>query len=110
MKQELSFLSEFIRRIQIYEPSLIKNRLKQYEEYDFENAASAQLSKKVDVLTEDCLNHIMEFGQIGKEEADKFKEQVEAYRSLPDMTSTDSSAYKIRKQIAPLFILKSLCR
>ncbi len=103
VKQELSFLSEFIRRIQIYEPSLIKNRLKQYEEYDFENAASAQLSKKVDVLTEDCLNHIMEFGQIGKEEADKFKEQVEAYRSLPDMTSTDSSAYKIRKQIAPLF-------
>ncbi len=76
VKQELSFLSEFIRRIQIYEPSLIKNRLKQYEEYDFENAASAQLSKKVDVLTEDCLNHIMEFGQIGKEEADKFKNNL----------------------------------
>ncbi|MDE7312813.1 MAG: cyclic nucleotide-binding domain-containing protein [Eubacterium sp.] len=103
VRQELSFLSEFIRKIQIYEPSLIKERIKQYEEYDFENAASAQLSKKVDVLTEDCLKHIMDFGQIGMEEADAFKKQVEAYRSLPDMTSTDSAAYKIRKQLAPPF-------
>ena len=93
----------FIRKIQIYEPSLIKNRIVQYEEYDFENAASAQLSKKVDVLTENCLKHIMEFGQLSPEESAAFLEQVEAYRSLPDMTSTDAAAYKIRKQIAPLF-------
>ena len=103
VKQELTFLSEFIRKIQVYEPALIKTRIKQYEEYDFENAANAQLSKKIDVLTENCLKHILEFAQIGKEEADAFLEQVEAYRNLPDMTSTDASAYKIRKQIAPLF-------
>lgn len=103
VKQELAFLSEFIRKIQIYEPALIKVRLKQYEEYDFENAANAQLSKKIDVLTENCLKHILEFAQIGQEETDAFLKQVEAYRNLPDMTSTDASAYKIRKQIAPLF-------
>ncbi len=103
VKQELAFLSEFIRKIQIYEPALIKVRIKQYEEYDFENAANAQLSKKIDVLTENCLKHILEFAQIRKEEADAFLKQVEAYRNLPDMTSTDASAYKIRKQIAPLF-------
>lgn len=103
VKQELSFLSEFIRKSQLYEPALIKTRIQQYEEYDFENAASAQLSKKIDVLTENCLKHILDFSQISSEEAGAFLAQVEAYRNLPDMTSTDSAAYKIRKQIAPLF-------
>ena len=103
VKQELAYLTGFIRKIQIYHPSLIKARIDQYEEYDFENASSAQLSKKVDVLTEDCFNHILEFGQISKEEADALKTQVDAYRNLPDMTSTDSAAYQIRKKIAPLF-------
>lgn len=103
VKQELTFLSGFIRKIQIYEPALIKTRIEQYEEYDFENAASAQLSKKIDVLTEDCLKHILEFSQIGENEANAFVAQVESYRNLPDMTSTDAAAYNIRKQIAPLF-------
>lgn len=103
VRQELTFLSEFIRKIQIYEPALIRTRIKQYEEYDFENVASAQLSKKVDVLTEDCLKHILEFAQTEPDEYAAFLAQVESYRSLPDMTSTDAAAYKIRKQIAPLF-------
>ncbi len=103
VRQELTFLSEFIRKIQIYEPALIRTRIKQYEEYDFENVASAQLSKKVDVLTEDCLKHILEFAQTEPDESAAFLAQVESYRSLPDMTSTDAAAYKIRKQIAPLF-------
>lgn len=103
VRQELTFLSEFIRKIQIYEPALIRTRIKQYEEYDFENAASAQLSRKIDILTEDCLKHILEFAQTGPDETAAFLAQVEAYRGLPDMTSTDASAYKIRKQIAPLF-------
>lgn len=103
VRQELTFLSEFIRKIQIYEPALIRTRIKQYEDYDFENVASAQLSKKVDVLTEDCLKHILEFAQTEPDESAAFLAQVESYRSLPDMTSTDAAAYKIRKQIAPLF-------
>lgn len=103
VQQELTFLSGFIRKIQLYEPALIQTRIRQYEEYDFDNVASAQLSRKIDVLTEDCLKHILDFAQTGPEEADAFLAQVNAYRNLPDMTSTDAAAYKIRKQIAPLF-------
>lgn len=103
VQQELTFLSGFIRKIQLYEPALIQTRIRQYEEYDFDNVASAQLSRKIDVLTEDCLKHILDFAQTGPEEADAFLTQVNAYRNLPDMTSTDAAAYKIRKQIAPLF-------
>jgi len=103
VKQEILYLTGFVRKSQIYEASLIQARVKQYEEYDFDHAASAQISKKIDVVSEDCLQHILEFAQLGQEEADAFKAQVEAYRSLPDMTSTDTAAYKIRKQIAPVF-------
>lgn len=103
VKQEITYLTGFVQKSQIYQASLIQERVKQYEEYDFANAASAQLSRKIDVTSEDCLQHILEFAQLGKEETDAFKAQVEAYRSLPDLTSTDTAAYKIRKQIAPMF-------
>lgn len=103
IKQELSFLSGFIRKFQLYDAALVDTRIKQYEEYDFESAPSAKFAKGIDIASEDCLQHILEFAQMSPDEMTAFKEKVEAYRSLPDITSTDSGAYKIRKQIAPMF-------
>lgn len=103
IRQELSFLTGFISKFQVYDPALVSARVKQYEEFDFNGASSPHAAKNINVLSEDCLQHILEFAQLGPDEIKTFKDQVEAYRSLPDMTSTDSAAYKIRKQIAPLF-------
>lgn len=103
IKQEVSYLEGFIRKFQLYNRALVDTRVKQFEEYDFENTPAAQFAKGMDIVNEDCLQHILEFAQVSLEEANTFRERVEAYRSLPDMTSTDSEAYKIRKQITPLF-------
>lgn len=103
LKQELSFLTGFISKFQVYDPALVDARVKKYEEYDFNSASSSHAAKNIDVLSADCLQHILDFAQLSPEEIKTFKDQVEAYRSLPDMTSTDSAAYKIRKQITPLF-------
>lgn len=103
LKQEISFLTEFMRKLQVYNPALIDTRVKQYEEYDFASASSAQFAKGIDVVKEDCLKHILDYAQLSPDESKAFVELVEAYRSLPDMTSTDTEAYKLRKQIAPVF-------
>ncbi len=103
VEKEVEFLTGFIRKSQLYDAALTEKRVKQYQDYDFKNASSAQFTKKTDVLSEDCMKYIMEFAQLTAEEMKAFKEHVEAYRSLPDMTSTDSEAYKLRKQITPLF-------
>lgn len=103
IKQEIDFLTSFINKIQIYDTELAETRIKKYEEYDFSSASSAQTAKSIDVLSEDCLLHILEYADLSPDEIKTFQDQVNKYRSLPDLTSTDSAAYKIRKQIAPLF-------
>ncbi len=103
VKQEITFITEFIRKSQIYETALANARIKKYEEYDYESISSEQFSKKVDVLSEDCLKYILEFARTEPEEAAAFQAHVDAYRNLPDMTSTDAGAYKLRKQITSIF-------
>lgn len=103
VKQEINFLAEFIRKSQIYDEALTEARVKKYEEYDFSSGSSAQISKKIDVLSEDCLKHILEYAQMEPKEAAAFEEYAKAYLSLPDMTSTDAGAYKLRKQITAVF-------
>ncbi len=103
IKQEIEFLTSFINKIQIYDTELAETRIKKYEEYDFSSASSAQTAKSINVLSEDCLLHILEYADLSPDEIKTFQDQVNKYLSLPDLTSTDSAAYKIRKQIAPLF-------
>lgn len=103
VKQEISFLTSFMQKIQLYDKGLLDLRTKQYKEYNFDNISSAQPAKGIDVASGDCMLYILEYAGLEPDKIQAFQEYVEAYRSLPDMTSTDSNAYKIRKQITPLF-------
>lgn len=103
IKKEINFLSGFIRKMKIYDEELVDKRVKQYEEYDFEHTSSASYSKGVDILSEDCLGHILDFSRMKQEDVNSAVSMIEEYKSLPDLMSSDSAAYKLRKQIAAVF-------
>lgn len=103
IKAKMELLSEFAGKMQIYDTNLVAERKKQYEEYDFENASSLQMTKDMDITAQDCLGWIIEFAELPKEEAQNVKEMVEAYRDLPDMLATDTNTYQLRKRVSSAF-------
>lgn len=103
VRQEISYLTGFIQKIQLFDPKLVEERVKQYEGYDFANVSQAQFTKGVDILSEDCMRHILEYAQLSLEEIKTFEGHMQAFKNLADRTSTDSAAYQVRKQITPLF-------
>ncbi len=102
IKKELTFIADFIRKVKIYDAALAEERIRQYMEYDFNSAAAARF-ENMDIVSMDCLGHILEYAEFKKEEIEAIRQQVEAYRKLPDKASTDSAVYKIRKQLSPMF-------
>lgn len=103
IKKEIAFLTSFIRKMKIYDQELTDARVKQYEEHDFEHATSASYSKGIDILSEDCLGHILEFAQMAPEETQSVRGMIEEFKGLPDMMSTEPAVSKLRKQILAEF-------
>lgn len=105
VKKEISFLTGFIGKLRLYDAALVSQRVGRYEAYDFTGGSEdgVETAKDIDITAEDCLGHILLFAGYAKEERDEIRARVEAYRSLPDMLSTDSKAYQIRRQLSPMF-------
>ena len=102
LKKELSLIADFIRKSRMYDSSKAEARITQYLEYDFDNPASSGF-ENMDVLSMDCLAHILEYAEMTKDEIETIRNQVNTYRDLPDKMSTDSDVYKLRKQLSPMF-------
>ena len=49
------------------------------------------------------MTRIWEFSGMPQEDVKHFKDMIETYKNLPDMMSSDTDAYKLRKQIAASF-------
>lgn len=113
IKKEIGLITEFIQKLRVYDIVLVSLRLNEYQYYDFEKAgadvdgeaAKAETVRRldIDITTVDCLRHILEFAGYQGDELEGARKKVEAYRSLPDHLSTDDEAYRIRRQLSPLY-------
>lgn len=111
IKKELNMIAEFVQKLRVYDPVLVSVRLAEYQYYDFEKGAAAGTEDKteaprrpdIDITTVDCLRHILEFAGYQGDELEGARKKVEAYRNLPDILSTDDEAYRIRRQLSPMF-------
>lgn len=113
IKKEIELIAEFIQKLRVYDQVLVGIRLGEYQYYDFEKAsvgangedekAEAPRRLEIDITTVDCLRHILEFAGYQGDELEGARKKVEAYRNLPDLLSTDDEAYRIRRQLSPLF-------
>ena len=53
--------------------------------------------------SEDCLEHILTYAGFDESQIEDVRNKIREYRELPDMLSTDDEAYRIRKQLTPVF-------
>lgn len=103
VKKEIFYLTGFIEKVRLYGEKQIADRVAEYEEYDFTGGASAQFNRDIDITSMDCLSHIMEYAGYGPKEIEEARQKIDEYRNLPDILSTDTEAYKLRKQLSPIF-------
>lgn len=111
IKKELNMIAEFVQKLRVYDPVLVSVRFAEYQYYDFEKGGAAGAEDKtevqrrpdIDITTVDCLRHILEFAGYQGDELEGARKKVEAYRNLPDILSTDDEAYRIRRQLSPMF-------
>lgn len=92
---ELNRLVGVMVQLGVFEQKQITKCLDACQNYDFASVSQG----RINVAREDCVAHIMEYAGYEKEEIREFKDILEAYKALPDMQSTDSEAYSLRKRI-----------
>lgn len=108
--EALGRITQSAEKFKIYNSRLIRRRVKEYEEYEYSgesrNALTADGAVKrieMDVLTEDCLSHILEYAGYQNSEIDELSERIKKYFNLPDLLSTDKETYALRKKITADF-------
>lgn len=111
--EKINAIIEFANTLGIYSDALITRRYSEYKNYDF--LASSQIDntgkaissensrKEIDILSENCLIHILVYAGYRDEEIDAIYKKIEGYKNLPDLLATDSATYAIRKQITIVF-------
>ena len=103
--KEIRLIAKVAEKLSVYNPRTIIRRTKEFEEYDFENAGNEAMpdnhvvQKEINILTEDCLGHILEFAGYNDDEVLHICNMIHDYQSLPDMSSMDKEVYELRKKI-----------
>ncbi len=107
--KEIQLIAKVADKLGVYNPRMIIRRLREFKEYDFENIGNDNVDdnsvvrKEMDILTEDCLGHILEFAGYNDDEVLHICNTIHAYQNLPDMSSMDKEAYELRKKITSMY-------
>lgn len=115
LTESLDRIIEVIKKLNIYEESLVKSRIAAYHNLDFsaegtdfatpqQDEDSSENSNDEDGSGgEDCLLHILTYAGVEDKTAEEASELIQKYRDLPDMFSTDAQTYAIRKRLTQIF-------
>ena len=113
IKKQMNLMIEFIRNLKIYDEKLVTYCTNQYTSYDFNgNGMQSDGSVEAEVIPFevlkpreiiDHLGHILAFAGKSDAEIEKIRANVEEFRDLPDMFSTENEAYQIRRKIISVF-------
>lgn len=99
VKQQMLRIVEVMSQLGIYEEDQRREARQLCENYNFEQVSQG----RINVAREDCVAHILEYAGYDSASVRSFKETLKAYRSLPDLLSTDNDARKLRKEISRVF-------
>lgn len=98
-----------IRKLNIYDEKLANRRIEAYQNYDFTKTpqevqeAETEENGTESVTTEDCMTHILTYAGYQAKDIANAKAALQKYRELPDLMSTDTEAFGLRKQITAFF-------
>lgn len=99
IKENLILVTNVIRQLGVHDANQIGECIKICTNYDFRQSKTG----RINVTKEDCVKHIMEYAGYEKEEIKDFKQILDDFKALPDITSTEPEPYRLRKQITMKF-------
>lgn len=113
-KNKIKNMMESIKKINIFEEEMLKERFESYETFDFTSVLKGMdselgLTEKNQIELEEppigdaWLDFILQFSEYEEEKAAKFKKMVLTYRELPDYFSPADDVYKLRRDITKEF-------
>ncbi len=104
--EKLQLIAKFAEKMGIYNGRMIARRLQAYTDYS-DGAKTAETEgigrKEMDIMTTDCLGHILEYAGYRDAEIDAISKQLQAYQNLPDRMSLDKEVYALRKTLTGVF-------
>ncbi len=110
--EKINLIAKFAEKLNIHNNRMLKQRLNESKNYNYageaasdtdSNGMKSSIRKEIDITTEDCLGHILEYAGYNFDEMESISKQIAAYRNLPDMQSTDNEAYTLRKKLSVIF-------
>lgn len=106
-------MAEVIKKLGIYESTLVSTRIGEYESQDFsmesESYAVPSVAKTVEDSVEendsgeDCLVHILTFAEYEEKAIEETRELIQKYLSLSDIQSTEPEVHGMRKRLTQIF-------
>lgn len=99
IKAILKYIWDCMQMLNVYPEKQMSEAKRRYGNYDF----SGTTATRINVAKEDGVAHIMKFAGYENPEIQNYKKLLEQYWELPDRMSTESDAFRLRKQITQEF-------
>lgn len=105
-------IGDVIKKLNIYEEKLVAARMEAYHNMELEEETPEQAEASGETgeawneepeEEEDCLVHILSYAGFAEQEIEEVRSHILAYQALPDMMSTDSEAFQLRKRLTMIF-------
>lgn len=109
--KQVRFMKELVNRFNIYDKRVLEYRWNEYQNYEFidnslQEAAVISIldeEEEIEEEKEDCLEEIFTYSELEEEKTEEYRAKILEYQNLADTDSDDEEAYRLRKQLAPIF-------
>lgn len=90
---------ELMKSLEIFD----KMQIKECENACHSVSFTKTTSERINIVKEDCVSHILTYAGYGKPEIRIFMQELDTFKNLPDMSSTDDETRRLRKNITKVF-------
>ena len=106
--KDVNLIVKVAEKLNLYNARMLNRRLNEFMNYDFAGekadcANGESIRQEMDIMTVDCLGHILEYAGYNDSDIEVISGKIESYRDLPDRMSTDSEVYKLRRELTSLY-------
>ncbi|MGN0169306.1 MAG: cyclic nucleotide-binding domain-containing protein [Lachnospiraceae bacterium] len=108
LRNRIAKLMAFVEKSGIYDPELVQNRFREYEQYDFATCDEEVTCGENSVWEEEeddpakdsqltCLQQILAYAGFQSEQVTEFENKLKQYMEIEDQESTEGEARTLRK-------------
>lgn len=114
LKDNMERMAEVVKKLGIYDEKLVTDRIDAYSSQDFSGTGAAYATpeeaeneddweEEEGGTGEDCLVHILSYAGCEENAIEEIRDLIQQYQNLPDIMSTETEAYGLRKRLTQMF-------